>query len=281
MTIALPSLIDIQLLVEQTLNEDVGSGDITAQLIPAKQQACAEVISREAAVICGRPWVDAVFAQLDPALQLEWLVADGDRVAANDLLFRVEGNARAILTGERAALNILQTLCATATEAARYAELAQGSPLTILDTRKTLPGLRVAQKYAVRCGGCDNHRMGLYDAFLIKENHIAAAGSIAAAVQRAREIAPGKPVEVEVETLQELELALAVNPDIVMLDNFSLEDCRKAKTMAQGICKLEVSGNLTEQSIADYAEIGVDYLSSGALTKSVAAIDLSMRFVGI
>lgn len=263
--------------VAQALAEDIGSGDITAQLIPAEQQARARVITREASRFCGRPWVEEVFHQLDETVRIDWQVDDGDSVEADSLLFTLQGPARSLLTGERTALNFVQTLAGTATQSAHYAALVAGTRVRLLDTRKTLPGLRLAQKYAVICGGCHNHRIGLFDAFLIKENHIAACGGIEAAVIAARALAPGKPVQVEVETLPEFELALAAQADIVMLDNFTSDDLRTAVAMNHGRAKLEASGNVTEESLVQLAATGVDYISIGALTKHCQAIDLSMR----
>jgi nicotinate-nucleotide pyrophosphorylase (carboxylating) len=268
---------DIQASVRIALAEDVGSGDITAQLIPAEQSASARVITRESAVISGVAWVNEVFRQVDSSVQVRWLVADGQRVQANDVLFELQGSARALLTGERAALNFLQTLSAVATRCQYFADLVAGTTVKLLDTRKTLPGLRVAQKYAVTCGGCHNHRMGLYDAFLIKENHITACGSVAATVQAAHRIAPGKPVEVEVENLDELREALAAGADIIMLDELSLEDMRSAVEINASQAKLEASGGVNEDTIRAIAETGVDYISLGTLTKDIKAIDLSMR----
>lgn len=268
---------DIQASVRAALAEDVGSGDITAQLIPAEQTASARVITREAAVISGVAWVNEVFRQVDSSVQVRWLVADGQRVQANDVLFELQGKARALLTGERAALNFLQTLSAVATRCQYFADLVAGTAVKLLDTRKTLPGLRVAQKYAVTCGGCHNHRMGLYDAFLIKENHITACGGVAATVQAAHRIAPGKPVEVEVENLAELREALAAGADIIMLDELSLEDMRSAVEINASQAKLEASGGVNEGTIRAIAETGVDYISLGTLTKDIKAVDLSMR----
>ncbi|MBQ56799.1 MAG: nicotinate-nucleotide diphosphorylase (carboxylating) [Pseudomonadaceae bacterium] len=268
---------EIEANVRRALSEDVGSGDITAQLIPAERLAHATVISRDAAIICGTAWVDAVFRQLDDRVAVHWQVADGDRVSPNQALFHLEGPARALLTGERSALNFLQTLSAVATHCQHYADIVQGTGIKILDTRKTLPGLRLAQKYAVTCGGCHNHRIGLFDAFLIKENHIAACGSIDAAVKAAHQIAPGKPVEVEVESLNELREALAAGADIVMLDELSLIDMREAVKINQGKAKLEASGGVNESTLRAIAETGVDYVSIGTLTKDVKAVDLSMR----
>ncbi len=268
--------------VSHALAEDLGylplqQGDITASLIPNEQAAIATVITREDCVICGTAWVDEVFAQLSEQVVIQWHVADGDRVKANSLLCEISGPARILLTGERTALNFLQTLSGTATTTSQYVALLGGSKTRLLDTRKTLPGLRLAQKYAVSCGGGKNHRMGLYDAFLIKENHIAAAGSIANAVNTARLNFPGKPVEVEVEDLTELEQALAANADIIMLDNFHIADIVKAVSINKGKAKLEVSGNITAEALKSLSTTGVDYISSGALTKNVRAIDLSMR----
>ena len=265
--------------VRAALAEDIGSGDLTAALIPVEAMAKAVVISREAAVICGRPWVDEVFAQLDQRVEVNWLVKEGDKVVPDQELFHLSGSARALLTGERTALNFLQTLSATATEASRYAAAVAGLDTKILDTRKTIPGLRDAQKYAVKCGGCHNHRHGLYDAVLIKENHILAAGSITDAVTKVRPYAQGKPVEVEVESLAELREAQAVEADIIMLDNFSLEQISEAVAINQGQSKLEVSGNVSLEGLRQLAETGVDYISTGALTKHVRAVDLSMRFL--
>jgi nicotinate-nucleotide pyrophosphorylase (carboxylating) len=268
---------EIEANVRRALTEDIGSGDITAQLIPAERLAHATIITREAAVICGTAWVDAVFRQLDPRVAVHWQVRDGERVSPNQVLFHLEGPARALLSGERSALNFLQTLSAVATRCQHYADLVHGTAVKLLDTRKTLPGLRLAQKYAVTCGGCHNHRIGLYDAFLIKENHIAACGGILEAVQAAHKIAPGKPVEVEVESLQELQQALDAGADIIMLDELSLDDMRHAVTIIQGRAKLEASGGVNESTLRSIAETGVDYVSIGTLTKDVKAVDLSMR----
>jgi len=270
---------DIPLCVARALQEDIGHGDITAMLIPAEQEAKGEVVSREHAVICGRPWVDEVFRQLDPNTSIDWLVEDGDKVAPDQLLFSISGNARVLLTGERTALNFLQMLSGTATLARQYADLTTGSEVKILDTRKTIPGLRLAQKYAVTVGGCSNHRIGLYDAFLIKENHIAACGGIALAVAKAREIAPEKIVEVEVENLDELNEALDAQADVVMLDNFSPSDIENLKHLNFGETKIEVSGNITNETVQHYINSAVNYISSGSLTKHVQAVDLSMRLI--
>jgi len=268
----------IQENVAAALHEDVGTGDITALLIPADQQAKATVITREDCVFCGKDWVIEVFAQIDKKIVIEWNIDDGETAAANSTLFSLSGNARSLLTGERAALNFVQTLSGTATNSRHYANLVAHTSVKLLDTRKTLPGLRDAQKYAVASGGCHNHRIGLYDAFLIKENHIAACGGIKAAVASARAIAPNKPVEVEVENFLELDEALAANADIIMLDNFNLEDMRKAVAINNSKAKLEASGNVTEKTLPLIAETGVDFISIGALTKHCRAVDLSMRF---
>jgi nicotinate-nucleotide pyrophosphorylase (carboxylating) len=268
---------EIEANVRRALLEDVGTGDITAQLIPAERLAKATIISRDAAVIAGTAWVDAVFRQLDPRVAVHWQVSDGDRVSPNQALFHLEGPARSLLTGERSALNFLQMLSGVATRARHLADMVSGTQVKLLDTRKTLPGLRLAQKYAVTCGGCHNHRIGLYDAFLIKENHIAACGGIAEAVQAAHKIAPGKPVEVEVESLDELRLALDAGADIIMLDELSLDDMREAVRLTAGRAKLEASGGINDDTLKVIAETGVDYISIGAMTKDVKAVDLSMR----
>ncbi len=270
---------DIPQCVARALQEDIGHGDITALLIPAEKDAQAVVICRDQAVICGRPWVDEVFRQLDPNTSIEWHIDEGDEVSPNQRLFTLSGNARVLLTGERAALNFLQTLSATATLARQYAALAINSDVRILDTRKTIPGLRLAQKYAVTVGGCDNHRLGLYDAFLIKENHIAACGGIGQAVAQARTIAADKLVEVEVESLDELDQALAAKADVVMLDNFSPEDIVQLAELDFGDTKIEVSGNITEETVQQYISSAVNYISSGSLTKHIRAVDLSMRLI--
>lgn len=268
----------IQATVRRALAEDVGSGDVTAALIPADARATARVICRETAVLCGCAWFDAVFAELDERIHVKWHLRDGARVQPNQELCRLSGPARALLTGERAALNLLQTLSGTATRAARYAAAVEGLPVRILDTRKTLPGLRLEQKYAVRTGGCHNHRIGLYDGILIKENHIAAAGSITAAVAAARALDAHLPVEVEVEQLAELREALAAGADILLLDNFTPELMREAVAINAGRAKLEASGGVTLDNIRAIAATGVDFISVGALTKDVKAVDLSMRF---
>jgi nicotinate-nucleotide pyrophosphorylase (carboxylating) len=279
--VPLPELpADLPAQVAAALREDVGSGDVTAALVPAAQQVRGRVITREQAVLCGRAWAQETFRRLDPQVRLEWHATDGERVSPGQLLLTITGSARPVLTGERTALNFLQLLSATATAARRYVDAVAGTNCRILDTRKTLPGLRSAQKYAVRCGGADNHRLGLYDQVLIKENHIAAAGSITAAIEAARRSAPTIGVEVEVESLNELEEALQARPDIVMLDEFSPNDMRAAVALrnarASGV-KLEASGNVTLESVRGIAATGVDFISVGALTKHVHAVDLSMR----
>lgn len=271
---------DIARSVATALAEDVGSGDLTAQLVPASARGHARVITREAAVLCGSAWVDAVFAAIDPTAQVRWHAKDGDGVEPDQLLFEVTGPARALLTGERTALNFLQTLSATATAARRYVAALAGTGCTILDTRKTIPGLRLAQKYAVRCGGGRNHRIGLYDGILIKENHIAAAGSIRAAVGAARRINSGVPVEVEVESLAELEEAFEADADLALLDEFQLEDLRTAVARNRSRARplgLEASGGINLDTIRAVAETGVDFISVGSITKHVRAVDLSMR----
>ncbi len=265
--------------VQVALAEDVGTGDITAQLIPSGQQARARVITREEAVVCGVAWVDEVFHQVDPSVEVIWHVRDGDRVQANQLLFELQGCARSLLTGERAALNFMQTLSAVSTRCSYFAQKVKDLPVKLLDTRKTIPGLRLAQKYAVTCGGCHNHRIGLYDVFLIKENHISACGGISAAVEKARQIAPQKPIEVEVENLEEFAQALQTSADIIMLDELSYADMREAVKINAGKVKLEASGGINEATLRDVALTGVDFISLGTLTKNVRAIDLSMRLV--
>lgn len=273
---------ELRRAVAAALAEDLGQqnaelGDITASLIPASQQAVATIITREDCVLCGSGFVNEVFLQLGNQVSIQWHATDGDRLSANSLICTLQGPARALLTGERTALNFLQLLSGTATTTAHYVRYLEGSNTRLLDTRKTLPGLRFAQKYAVSCGGGLNHRFGLFDAFLIKENHIAAAGSISQAVQQARQNFPGKPVEVEVENLDELKQALTAGADIIMLDNFSTPEIRQAVLLNQGRAKLEVSGNITSERLSELAATGVDFISSGALTKHVQAIDLSMR----
>ncbi|MDO6782756.1 carboxylating nicotinate-nucleotide diphosphorylase [Neptunomonas phycophila] len=265
--------------VKTALQEDIGDGDITARLIPESEQATARVISREHATISGTAWVDEVFRQVDAGMDISWNVKDGDQVTPNQALFTVTGSARSILTAERAALNFLQTLSGTATVSQQYADKVATTKVKLLDTRKTIPGLRLAQKYAVTCGSCYNHRIGLYDAFLIKENHIMACGGIKAAIETAQKTAPGKPVEIEVETLEQLHEALAADADIIMLDNFTLEQMREAVAITNGKAKLEASGNITDETLVPIAETGVDYISIGALTKHCRAVDLSLRLI--
>jgi nicotinate-nucleotide pyrophosphorylase (carboxylating) len=269
---------DPQASVTLALAEDVGSGDLTATLIPGDALAEATVISREQAVLCGTGWFDEVYRQLGGTVRTAWRAPDGDPVWPDQVLCALDGPARALLTGERTALNFLQLLSGTATAARRYADAVAGTAATVLDTRKTLPGLRQAQKYAVRCGGCRNHRMGLYDAILIKENHILAAGSITLAIAKARRLHPGITLEVEVENLVELEEALAAKPEIIMLDNFDLDTMGQAVALTDGRARLEASGNVSLESLRGIAETGVDYISVGGLTKDVRAVDLSMRF---
>jgi nicotinate-nucleotide pyrophosphorylase (carboxylating) len=269
---------DISETVRRALAEDVGRGDLTTALIPRTQAAQAQVITREDAVLCGTAWFDETFRQLDRAVVVEWYARDGARVQAGQILCQLSGPARALLTGERSALNFLQLLSGTATVTRRYVDAVAGTRTAILDTRKTVPGLRRAQKYAVCCGGGQNHRMGLYDAILIKENHIAASGSVGAAVAAARAAAPaGTVVEVEVEDLAQLREALAAGADRILLDNFSLKRLREAVQETQGRAKLEASGGITLDNVRAVAETGVDYVSIGALTKHVRALDLSMR----
>lgn len=274
-----PFPLDVQESVRRALAEDVGGGDLTAALIPADEISEARVISREPAVLCGTAWFEAAFRELDSSIEVVWNARDGDSVQPNQVLCALRGPSRALLTGERTALNFLQTLSGTATAARCYADAVQGSKTRILDTRKTLPGLRAAQKYAVRCGGGHNHRMGLYDAILIKENHIMAAGSIARAVTAARAQAPRVMVEVEVETLGELREALEAGADRLLLDNFGLEQLRAAVAVAAGRAELEASGGITLENVRAVAETGVDFISIGSITKHLRAVDLSMRFL--
>ena len=268
----------VQLALAEDLNHQPAStGDITAALIPESANAEAKIICRDDAVICGVAWVNEVFRQVDSDVDVIWHVKDGDRVAPNDVLFELKGSTRALLTGERTALNFLQSLSSTATVTALYISKMGDTKTQLLDTRKTVPGLRLAQKYAVTCGGGRNHRIGLFDAFLIKENHIAGCGSIANTVATAKTNHPGKPVEVEVESLDELQQALDANADIIMLDNFSFDDIEQAVAIADGKAKLEASGDVNLDTIARYAHTGVDFVSVGALTKHIHAVDLSMR----
>lgn len=274
---ALPA--DLESSVHSALREDVGSGDITAALIPADTVATAHIYVREAAVLCGTAWVDETLRQVDPSLRIEWHLGDGDDTHKDQKLATLHGSARHLLTAERCALNFLQTLSGTATLSRHYAQRVAHTGVVLLDTRKTIPGLRTAQKYAVAIGGCRNHRMGLFDAFLIKENHISACGSIAAAVETARALHPDKPVEVEVENLQQLREAMAAQAHIIMLDNFELATLCQAVAINAGQSQLEASGGVNDETLVAIAETGVDYISIGALTKDCRAVDLSMRFV--
>ncbi|MCF6345484.1 MAG: carboxylating nicotinate-nucleotide diphosphorylase [Thiomicrorhabdus sp.] len=268
----------LEATVSIALQEDIRGGDLTAELIPITTQAEAKIICREPATLCGRPWFDEVFRQVDDSIQIEWLAEEGDLVSAEQTLCLIKGSAQRILTAERTALNFLQTLSATATTTAQYAALLKGSRTQLLDTRKTIPGLRLAQKYAVACGGGKNHRMGLYDAILIKENHIMAAGSILNAVTTAKQNHPDITVEVETENLDEVQQALDAKADIIMLDNFSLSMMAQAVEMVARKAKLEVSGNVELQHLSKLVETNVDFISTGAITKHIQAIDLSMRF---
>ncbi len=268
----------IEETVHIALREDVGDGDVTAVLIPADAVSLANVICREACVFCGMDWFEEVFRQIDDQVFIEWHVEDGDSIEAGETICSLSGASRSLLTGERTALNFAQTLSATATLASRYAKAVAGTNTVILDTRKTIPGLRAAQKYAVTCGGCQNHRMGLFDAILIKENHILAAGSIPTAIEDARFHNPGYPVEIEVESISQLEQSIAAGVDRILLDNFSTDQIREAVKLSNGRIPLEASGGITLENIREYAETGVDYISTGSLTKDIIAIDLSMRF---
>ncbi|EOV9673575.1 carboxylating nicotinate-nucleotide diphosphorylase [Cronobacter turicensis] len=275
--------LDIPLTVAQALREDLGgetdaSRDITAQLLPPDSRSHAVVITREAGVFCGKRWVDEVFIQLGGDVSVTWHVKDGDNVKPDQPLFELEGRSRVLLTGERTALNFVQTLSGVATEVRRYVALLEGTHTQLLDTRKTVPGLRSALKYAVLCGGGANHRLGLSDAFLIKENHIIASGSVRQAVEKAFWLHPDVPVEVEVESLEELEAALKAGADIIMLDNFTVDQMREAVKRTAGQARLEVSGNVTLETLREFAQTGVDFISVGALTKHIRALDLSMRF---
>ena len=264
-------------IVAQALAEDIESGDITAELIGANVQTSGRIVTREDGILCGTAFALEAFQQIDPSCHVEWAAQDGDVLTASNTLCTLSGPARALLTAERTALNFLQLLSGTATTASHYAARVAHTKVKLLDTRKTVPGLRLAQKYAVTCGGCFNHRIGLFDAFLIKENHISAAGGIAEAVAAARSVAPGKPLEVEVENEAELEQALTAGADRIMLDNFTLEGLRSAVAHAAGRAELEASGNVTDETLVAIAETGVDFISIGALTKHVRALDLSMR----
>lgn len=268
---------DINQTVERALAEDVGTGDISADILHERSISTAHVICRETAVLCGTAWFDSTFRQLDERIEIDWHAADGDAVRDKTQICTVKGPSRAILTGERTALNFLQTISATATHARRYAERVKGLPVHILDTRKTLPGMRSAQKYAVRCGGCNNHRMGLHDAILLKENHILACGSIIEAIDRARQLHPDMPIEIEVEDLNEAAAALTAGAHRLLLDNFNLELLRKAVMLNNGRATLEASGGITLETIRSIAETGIDYISVGSITKDIKAVDMSMR----
>lgn len=267
--------------VSEALREDIGSGDVTAALLDPHQLADARVISRESGILCGTAWFDEVFRQLDNTIRIEWSVHDADPVSPDQTLCRLHGPTHALLTGERTALNFLQTLSGTATVTHQYVQAMGDSPTRLLDTRKTVPGLRLAQKYAVRCGGGHNHRIGLYDMVLIKENHIAGCGSIQAAVQTALQQFPDLPIEVEVESIDELEQAIAAGAHRILLDNFSIVDLRQAVSLTDSRAELEISGNVTLQNISELSAVGVDYISTGAITKHVTALDLSMRVTAI
>jgi len=274
---SVPSQI-IQEMVQWAVAEDIGSGDLSAQLILPQQQANASVICREEAVLCGQAWFDEVFRQLDPAVQVKWFAQEGEKVQADQPICKLHGSARSLLSGERCGLNFIQSLSATATTAQRYATAVAGTGVKVLDTRKTLPLWRLAQKYAVTVGGCHNHRIGLFDAFLIKENHIEAAGSITKAINSARAINPQVLLEVEVENLEQLHEALKAKPDRIMLDNFDIPLLKQAVKITAGKIDLEASGNITLSNIRSKAETGVNFISVGALSKDIKAIDLSMRF---
>ncbi|HEX5056584.1 MAG TPA: carboxylating nicotinate-nucleotide diphosphorylase [Gammaproteobacteria bacterium] len=269
---------EIAMEVQRALHEDIGTGDLTAELIPGVLNATAKILCREEAVLCGRPWVEAAFGQVDRAIRLAWHAEDGARLHAGMVVCEIHGPARGIVTAERTALNFLQVLSGTATHARRYADAVSGLPVKLLDTRKTLPGLRAAQKYAVRCGGCENHRQGLFDAMLIKENHIAAAGGLTPAVERARALHADKLLEVEVENLEQLREALALKPDRILLDNFNIDDLQQAARIAGRAVPLEASGNITLENIRSVAATGIDYISLGSLTKHVRAVDYSLLF---
>ncbi|AFL74974.1 carboxylating nicotinate-nucleotide diphosphorylase [Thiocystis violascens] len=275
----LPERQVIESQIDAALAEDMGAGDLTAALLPAGQRARAELITREPATLCGCAWFETVFRRLDPASVIRWEAEDGDRIVPGQRLCVLEGASRALLTGERTAMNYLQALAGTATRARQYADAVAGLPVRVLDTRKTLPGLRLQQKYAVLCGGCHNHRIGLFDAILIKENHILAAGSIRAALEAARALNAGVGIEIEVESLAELEQALDAGAELVLLDNFTLEELRRAVALNAGRARLEASGGIDLKTVRPIAETGVDRISVGALTKDVTAVDLSMRLV--
>lgn len=272
---------DIRKCVSRALDEDINSGDITAELISPNSSSVAEIISREKAVVCGISWVNEVLSQLDPSTEIEWFVKDGDFIKSNQILATIKGLTRILLTAERTILNFLQTLSGTATSASRYAGIAKNSSVQILDTRKTIPGLRLAQKYAVSVGGCKNHRIGLFDSYLIKENHIKACGGITSAVRRAREIRPDLEVQVEVENLNEFHEAINASADIILIDNFSAEEVNEIGELKNSATKIEISGNINEDNLAEYLSANkiIDRISCGSLTKSVKSVDLSMRLM--
>ena len=270
---------DLALIVNLALKEDIGDGDITSLLIADNLQAKAHILCREEAILCGIAWVEETYRNIDSRLQIQWNFKDGDSLKKDAQVAEIVGNARAILTGERTALNFLQTLSGTATITKQYTERLKGTSVILLDTRKTLPGMRNAQKYAVRVAGGSNHRKGLYDAYLVKENHIQSCGNISNAIATARKINPNKVLEVEVQNLEQLNEAISAKPDIIMLDNFKLQDIRKAVTINSGNAKLEVSGNINQESLVNVAKTGVDYISVGALTKHCRAIDFSLLLV--
>lgn len=269
---------DLSLIVQKSLDEDIGSGDITSDLIPDDKIAKAFVMSRDNAIVCGVDWVNETFKQIDKELNINWHVNDGDTVKKNEILFTINGSSKKILTGERTALNFLQLLSGIATECNQYVMLIEHTQCKLLDTRKTIPGLRRAQKFAIKCGGGNNHRMGLYDSILIKENHISACGSIEKAICTAKKLHPEKSLEIEVESIHELEIALKYEPEVIMLDNFKEDDLRKAVALNKKTTKLEASGNITKENIKAIAETGVDFISIGSLTKNIKAIDLSLKF---
>jgi len=273
-----PLLDNVADTVRYALAEDIGTGDITAELIPPDRMAEARIICRQHATLCGEPWVNEVFKQVDPDITVEWVLHDGESLSPNDVVCIIRGKARSLLTAERSALNFMQTLSAVASRAKTISGQVKHTNVKILDTRKTIPGLRLAQKYAVQIGGCYNHRIGLYDAYLIKENHITASGGITAAIRKAHELHPGKHVEVEVETHEQLKEALAANADIVLLDNHTLEMLREAVRINNGQAKLEASGGYDIESAVAVAETGVDYISVGSLTKHISATDFTMLF---
>ena len=270
---------DLALIVNLALQEDIGDGDITSLLIADNLQAKAHILCREEAILCGIAWVEETYRNIDSRVQIQWNFKDGDSLKKDSQVAEIIGNARAILTGERTALNFLQTLSGTATITKQYTERLKGTSVILLDTRKTLPGMRNAQKYAVRVAGGSNHRKGLYDAYLVKENHIQSCGNISNAISTARKINPNKVLEVEVQNLEQLSEAISAKPDIIMLDNFKLQDIRKAVTINPGNAKLEVSGNINQESLVNVAKTGVDYISVGALTKHCRAIDFSLLLV--